>query len=291
MKAKALYAIVIILTISFAGFTPDKQLHTIESALKDGNISCTYKVNTESPHYVRPILLTVKNRKNTALAVKIEPGQQFHPDDENYQNLIVTRESTIALRPNEQKTVEVYAMCTEAGDKAPSDEIAYKLAPLAQGNLKKTAEYISKSGSFNITGQQAMWAVSSNRDIEEIMGPDTAETRSLQRFIAKLTGKKIPVQNSAANYATNYYAPPKPEVSYYGNFGMKISKPAALTIALFNENNVVQRELYANPAVPKGDHTFKYAFDNSVYTDEYYTIKIIVDGDIKFKRRIKMSVD
>lgn len=289
MRPKILFCLMIVAAISLQGLTPDKKAITIENAIKNGSISCTYKANPGSPHYIRPLLMTVKNTKATPVTFKIEPGQQFFPADENYQNLIVTRESQVTLKPNEQKTVEIYAMCTEASDAAPGKDATYKLAPIAGEKLKKTAQYISRLKSNSITGQHAIWVVSNNRTLEEIIGPDTTETRNLQRFLAKLTGKKLPPPPAANSYATNYYAPPKPEVSYTGNFKMSMYKEASLTIALFNREGVVVRELYNNPAVAQGEHTFTYAFDNSLFNDEFYWVRTMINGEIKFNRKIEMN--
>ena len=291
MQRKILFIFLFINSLALLSLTPDKQNLTLENALQKGLISCTYKANPESPHYMRPLLLTVKNKQNQPLVFKVEAGQQFFPTDDNYQNLVVTRDGTITLRPNEQKTVEIFAMCTEATDAAPGKETTYKLAPYAKDNLLKTAKFIAANKSNDITGQHAIWSISNNRDLADIIGPDSAEARNLQKFLAKLTGKKLPPPPSANDYASNYYAPPKPEVSYTGNFSMNIYKPASLTIALFNSNNVVVREMYNNPSVPAGEQKFTYAFDNSVYTDDFYYVRIMVDGDIKFNRKVAMKVD
>ncbi|MGZ5243157.1 MAG: hypothetical protein ACXWDO_01920 [Bacteroidia bacterium] len=289
MRSKILFCFLLTFACSLLSLTPDNKTLTLENAIKNGSISCTYIANSKSPHYVKPLLLTVKNRKHTPTVFKIEPGQQFFPQDESYQNLIVTRENLVTLKPNEQKTVEIYAMCTEANDAAPGSETTYKLAPYAKEKLMKTAQHIARTKSNNVTGQNAIWVISNNRSLEEIIGPDTAETRNLQRFLAKLTGKKLPPPPSANNYITNYYAPPRAEVSYTGNFTMSMYQQVSLTIALFNREGVVVRELYNNPAVPKGVHTFKYAFDNSVFNDDFYWVRTIVNGDIKFNRKIAMN--
>ena len=65
-----------------------------------------------------------------------------------------------------------------------------------------------------------------------------------------------------------------------GEFEYKINSPRSVVIAMFDNDNIVVRELFNNPEVKPGVHTFEYAFDATVYTDEFYYIRMIMNGDI-----------
>ncbi|RYD73640.1 MAG: hypothetical protein EOP53_19735 [Sphingobacteriales bacterium] len=288
---------IILTPLLFAGclglmsLAPENTVLSLENAIKNGTVSCTYKANPQSTHYVRPLIVSIRNLKNTPVTIKIDAGQQFFPSSAEYQNLIVTRAGNVIIKPNENKNVELFAMCTESSDAAPGGGTTYKLGPIAQGNLRKIAEYVAHEKVNNLTGQSAVWAISNNYAIDGIMGPDSAETRDLQKFVAKITGKRLPPPPAPNNYETNYYAPPRPDVSYSGSITMNIAEPTSLAVVLFNKNNVAVRELYNNSALAAGSHKISYAFDNSVYAEDVYYIRAIIDGQVKFNRKVEMKMN
>ena len=71
-----------------------------------------------------------------------------------------------------------------------------------------------------------------------------------------------------------------------GEFKYKLSQQRSISIAMFDKNNIVVRELYNNPAVPTGVHTFNYEFDASCFTDDFYYIRMIEDHRIVLEGKI-----
>ena len=70
--------------------------------------------------------------------------------------------------------------------------------------------------------------------------------------------------------------------------GFSYSWKASVSVGLFNQRNVLVRELYNDPAVTPGEHKVSYAFDNSVYTDSVYYARLISDGEVKINRKIEL---
>lgn len=284
----------LIITLLFMGtistsLVSEPDVLNFQEAVQKGLIRCSFKNNPESPHYMRPILFEATNLKDQPITIKVDAGQQFFPQDDKYQNLIVTLGGNFKLKPNEKKSIALFAMCTEATDAAPSESISYKPAKQNNIKLRKMAEFIAQNKSHDVTGQNAMWCVSNNYAIAGIIGPEPSEVNKLQKFVSQLLGKPLPPPSSIQNYAHDYHAVPRVEISFKGSMTFSYSEPKSVTIALFNKNNIVVRELYNDTAVTPGVHKVEYAFDNSLYNEDIYYVRLICDGNIQINRKLKMN--
>lgn len=279
----------VLLLLPFFSINNATEIHTLEEAVQKNLVSYSFSGNGESPHYVRPLIAKLTNKSSKPIQVEIGSGLEFEAGDAGYQNLVVTNSRSIYLAPGKEEEVPLYAMCTEPADKAPRAESVYKLKPEKNTRLSNMARYIEEHKMHNPNGQQAVWCVSSGKDIASIGGFDTAEVRSLQRHVAKLTGRPLPPPPAPDDYEHNYYAAPREHVSYKGVMNFRFSESHSISIGLFNERDVLVRELYNNPAEPAGMRKVEYAFDNTVYTDPVYYVRLVKDGDILMNRKIELN--
>lgn len=49
---------------------------------------------------------------------------------------------------------------------------------------------------------------------------------------------------------------------------------------MFDENNIVVRELYKNDSCSQGRHEMEFKFDATEYTDEFYYVRLLENGEI-----------
>ena len=64
-------------------------------------------------------------------------------------------------------------------------------------------------------------------------------------------------------------------------------KTSAVTIGLFNEDNIIVRELLNKPQTPRGEHKLNFEFDMAAYTDPVYFVRLIIDGEIKLSFKLE----
>lgn len=292
MKTKInLLFVLLISALLFFGFSKkEKELATtdLSEAVANSQVKCIVAGNSSSTHYYKPLIAKISNNRNKVLAIRIPAGFQFEAHDPKYQNMLVTKTEIIKLNPNQTRKLEISAMCTEAGDHSPNPESGYNPGKIASGSLFKLASLIESKKYYNTEAQNAVWALTDNRTVEDIAGYDTACARLLQKFICKETNRKLPPPPGKDDYARNYYSS-NLKVIVGGMFEFSFPRPAHITIAMFNKNNVVVRELYHNPSQPPGQHKIKYEFDASVYTEDVYYFKLLADGRVLLTRKLEMD--
>lgn len=271
-------------------FKPQVEELTLKQAIDKGYIRCTFENNKGYTHYSQCLLAKITNTSNKLISLKIENGTQVNPEDSVYQNLIVTENLFVSLNPQENRALPIYAMCTEPHDRAPgTNHVTYTLNKDAQGVMKAVTELITSKHYQNSEGQQAVWCVASNSGLDNISGYDTVAVKNLQLCIAKLTGKKIPPPPAPDDYKRNYYAPTYvKKITVGGEFEFSFAKPRNILVGMFDKNNVLVRELYKKDGETPGAHKQKYEFDGSVYTDSYYYIRLIADGQTRLETKITM---
>ncbi|GHC54478.1 hypothetical protein [Ulvibacter litoralis] len=290
---------VLILLIAFFPFTnyqPKKEVKTYDLATAIEQKLVEYNVtgNSESPHYYEPIRITLKNKSNAALQIRIPNGQKFESVSPDIQDVITTQEELIALSEEKTITKPLLGMCIQQHNSAPSSKEAYKLGGLATGHLAKLTQEIQTKEAFTINAQYAIWSLDDPDNLYAIDGFDQEEALHFQSFTANLLGVSLEqdpfneydaIDNNEedSNYDNRYLV--KRKVG--GKFKYKFSKTSAVTIGMFNDQDIVVKELYNNPETKPGEHFLSYEFDTNAYTDDVYYIRLIINGQIKINYEMK----
>lgn len=263
----------------------DETTINLEQAVKNGQVTCAVSVNGESTHYIQPLSVTVKNIKSTPVKVKVPNGFQFIPEDDAYQNIIITHEEMLVLNPGKQLTIPVYGMCTENHDRAPSSGVGYRMGSQANDKISTLTKYIERNKLHDPLGQSAVWAMTCGTPIEDITGFDTTAAKELVKYVANALGKPVPPPPAPNDTRRNYYAT-NYTTSMHGSFNYDFFDTSFVTIGMFNLDNIIVRELYRNPKEPPGKHKLEYKFDATQYTDDYYYFRLIADGEIILSSKI-----
>jgi hypothetical protein len=254
----------------------------IHDALMRKKVACIFHGNGASTHYLEPLSAELTNISNEAVNISIENGDMFIPDDPSLQNIVVTSPQAITLLPKEKKIIKIKGMCTEENDGSGKEETIYTFSPARDTSLKKLADFIALKKYQTSAAQYAVWSLMNKSDLNTIYSADSTEEKELKKFMASLTGRTYVVKKDSYRY--NYYAPPKETVG--GNFGFSFSKPKDVQIAMFDKNGILVRELYNVKKVPAGDHTFKFEFDSSVYTEDVYYFKLIMGNEVMMTQEL-----
>lgn len=279
--------ILIISVIVLFPFAGKPQTRSLTEAEKQKLIQFSIHGNESGTHYIRPLLLEVKNISNSITNLKVENGLVLEAGDSAYQNFVVTKEEILALKPGQVKEVQLYAMCLESSDASPDVSSVYHPTKLADSSLIGLTRRIEKDSLFNYEAQTAVWALSCKYPIDYITGFDTVLTRQLIGYVADETGQPIPPAPAPDDYERNYYSTSTYKLKMGGEFSYNLYQNRSIIIAMFDKDNIVVRELYKNMVEKPGDHKMKFEFDATAYTDDFYYIKVIDNGDVA----IEMKVD
>jgi hypothetical protein len=264
------------------------QEEPFNAAVKQKMISYIATGNSKSTHFLKPLVLKLTNLLNTPKTIKIDNGQIFVAGDSAYQNLVVTNELIVTIPPKGNKSVELYAMCIEKHDSAPVDNVIYREGKMAGPSLKGLTMIIQKKKYFDQIGQEAVWCIENNSPVENIAGFNKDEVLELQKYVCSVTGKKMPPPPAPDDYLHNYnYSNFKRTIG--GFFEFDFNKKSDVKVAMFNSRGIVMRELYNQTNVSPGNHKIKFEFDGSAFENGTYTIKLIVDGEVFYKKELELK--
>lgn len=266
--------------------TDNPIIFDIARAVSEQKIELTVTGNDESPHYYQPILVNLKNLTSEEVVINIKNGQLFKSTDPEIQDIIVTREEMIVLKGFDHISQPIFGMCVQQFNSAPGFTQEYKLDNIATENLASIANQIQEKKAFSIAGQNSVWAVTDNNELDAIDSYNPEDSNELRAYVASLLN--IPDTVIMRSQTTTLDNGPKlVKRTAGGNFKYRFSKTSAVTIGMFNEQNIVVKELYNNPETPAGEHKLAYEFDTMVFPDDTYYIRLIIDGQIKINFKMK----
>ena len=134
MKTIVLFSLELLLS-SVPTITPDPT-YTLSQALRKPR-SHSVQGNAASTHYEKPILLTLKTNWQNLSASHFPTDRFSRQNDSLVQDIVITKEELIALKPHETKTLPVYGMCIEPNLSGFNEEVSYRLAGMADEKLQK----------------------------------------------------------------------------------------------------------------------------------------------------------
>lgn len=278
--------ICLVALISISASQPVIITYDLKTAIEKKLVSCSIYGNDESTHYYQPIKIDITNLTNKNISIRIPNGQKFIADSTDVQDVIITQEELIALSPKKKESKPLFAMCIQQYNSASNQSTTYRLGILATGSLDKIAKEIEIKKSFNTLGQYTIWAITDEFPLEEIAGFDEKESIHFQKFAANLL--KVPAPKYEPNKYDTYYETSRSfKRSVVGEFKYKFSSKNHVTLGLFNEQDIIVRELYNNPHEKPGEHTFNFAFDTKNYSDPTYYIRMVVNGEVKINMKMK----
>lgn len=283
MKALALL-ITLVFSVSNNAVETTNSNYDFLDALEKNLITSEVNGNIDSPHYIQPILITLTNTSVETIKVTIPNGQIFTSD--SVQDVIVTQKELITLAPKEAKTLPLYAMCIQQNESGSNDLATYAPGGIATGHLALLTHEIEIRKDFNTLGQYSIWAITDGVHLNTISGFDEEEALYLKTFTAGVLNVPVP-DYDPEDYLTNYNDNGLIKRSATSKFKFYFSSESAVTIAMFDENDIVVRELYNNPNTPKGTHDLEFKFDIEVYQKKVYYVRLIQNGEIKINMTMK----
>ena len=264
---------------------------SLKDALKQKLIAVSGLYNEGSVHYLNPVVVTIISLTQQPIALKIESGDLMEPQDSNCQTMMITGDMIVKIKSGETKNIEPYGMCIEPHDAAGRKGLKYMFKANRNQKLIEIARFINDNKYNDGVGQQAVWCVADKeKSLLEINGYDSVSRLKLISKVAKIIGKPIPAAKLLRQGFADYVQPKKTE-TIGGMFEFKFSETTKVHIAMFDAQGILVRELYYYPFEKPGVHKVNFEFDYTVYTDEYYTIKLIADDEVLLTSKVDRSDD
>lgn len=289
MKTLIFGSILISTLLIFSSHQEAAKNLSLPEALKSKHISIQAEYVDGAPHYKYPLSVQIENLQSTPLQVDIKSGNVFLAEDAQLQDMIVTEDQPVVLQPREKKTLTLAAMCISPSKGSGFKGTSYRLSSESYPSLEQLASFIGKKKVQTSEAQQALWVLINNQPLSCIYGPDTILSLDLQQQVAAIRKEKIPEKLQVSNsYQYNYYyGELKIELSGYFNYD--IYKARNIEIAMFNDRGVLVRELMRKDVSSAGNHRLDYKFDASVYDEDVYYVKLIMDDRIMVSRKVPLG--
>ena len=280
-----------ILFASNSAFAQNQAAISIKDAIKQKLIAVSGVYNESSVHYLNPVVLTIISLTNQSIALKIESGDLMEPQDSNCQTMMITGDMIVKIKSGETKNIEPYGMCIEPNDAAGYKGLKYIFYKNRNPKLIEIARFIYDNKYNDGLGQQAVWCVADKeKSLLEINGYDSLSRLKLITKVAKIIGKPVPDAKLLRQGYADYVQPKKTE-TIGGMFEFKFSETTKVHIAMFDAMGILVRELYYNPSEKPGVHKIDFEFDFTVFTDEYYVIKLIANEEVLLTSKVDRSDD
>ena len=253
---KNLLILFVIITF-LSGSKPTSNTFDLKTAIEKNLVTCNFSGNLESPHYFQPLIIDITNLTNKDITIRIPNGQKFITDSTDTQDVIITQEELIAMSSKKKVVKPLFSMCIQEYKSASYEGTTFKMGELATGNLSKLTKEIEKTKSFNTIGQYSVWAITDDFPLDEIDGFNEKEANHFQNYLAVLLNVPIPTVQPE-KYKTYYESTKTLTRSVVGKFKYNIQNQSNITIGLFNEQDIIVRELFNNPSQEAGEHLFNY---------------------------------
>lgn len=136
--------------------------------------------------------VNIENLSNDSLVILVEAGRRLLAGNKDEQDILVVKESPIALRRHEKKSQTIKGYCCQASKHAPTAATTYAINQLADSALVKVAQNLSKNCFGSELEQDAVWAISDKKPIASIPNTNDSANLVLRQLLADIKGEKLP---------------------------------------------------------------------------------------------------
>ena len=137
---------------------------------------------------------SVSNLIKDSLFIVIPAGWRFNSDagKNDYQDILVTHEEILTLKPKETKQFNIKGYCCEATKGGPIKGASYTLGKLADSSLVSLARYLNAHPFDKNSEQYSVWAISDKKETANITTNNDSVTTLLRNFVATIKGEPLP---------------------------------------------------------------------------------------------------
>ena len=175
-------------------------------------------------------------------------------------------------------------MCVQHNNRAPSKGDKYRFSGLEKGALLAFSQTVDSSDEQTVSAQQAMWVLSDDEELYDLINYGGEEEWKLAKRVAQLSGKELPSKEA---FKKEVAKRSQLKAQLRGVFKFRFSRAVPIHIALFDENDIVLKEIYRK-MTPKGEHVVEYTFDALPHQGKTIYAKLIAADDVLLSRKIDL---
>lgn len=137
---------------------------------------------------------SVTNLLKDSILVIIPAGWRFNSNagKEDYQDILVTHEEILVLKPKETKIFDIKGYCCEATKGGPRKGAPYTIGKMADSSLVLLARYLNTHRVDSNTEQYSVWAISDGKETANITSSSDSIAALLRTFVATVKGEPFP---------------------------------------------------------------------------------------------------
>lgn len=137
---------------------------------------------------------SVSNLLKDSLLIFIPAGWRFNSNagKNDYQDILMTHEQILVLRPKETKKFDIKGYCCEATKSGPQQGVPYTLGKMADSSLVLLARYLNTHKTDENTEQYSVWAISDGKETANITSSNDSIAALLRTFVATVKGEPLP---------------------------------------------------------------------------------------------------
>lgn len=280
--------IAFILTMAFVVAGKATQAETyFGNALQENSIAFSATVDLK---YAAKMKLKIRNKKKKKMIVELEPGRIFYPESKAIQPFVVARPSIIALDPEEEKEVWVFAGCGNSKARPAFHENTFNKTAMGNPEMVKSLALMNQLRIESMYFyQRVIWFYTNQLHISAVHSSETPEADEM-RIISDLCRrhslempwyKKTYKPAASGNDLEFSNIPEKLEAS----MDVVLSKTSDLQIHLVDENGNKLRLLGVRNLQPSGVHRIPIEVDLTELDRINYTIQITDENGVVIENK------
>lgn len=263
--------------ISFQKKPTYQQVETLDlaDAIKQKLIDVSFVSN--GSYSGNSLLCKAKNLQAKAYKIRIPEGTYFQAPSNDEQNLLIPQSDYFLLQANQAKSVTLNGFCTNASKKAPDKNGIFKLSSYtANAKMPKLLTYLKGKKFNNSTLQDAIWSLTDDHQVSNVVGEDKTNVTDLRKFLFTLTGQKETwyespqVRNIEPDRTINHET-----ARISGDLTYKTTKGAKLYTEVVSQDGEVKIKTNTRTMEGSGDLTYNFKVEVKGWKKGKYQVRVL----------------
>ncbi len=291
---KHLLFISLISIIVFTGFITVKSAKekkfTLGKGLKSGMFKATVK--GKGGHTGDCILMNIVNMSSLDTTIYIEAGRRLNSVDSTVQDILIVKELPLLVKAGEEKEINIYGFCCQATNHSPSKDENFEIGQMADSNLIKLAEFLSKNPYEESIVQNAIWVVSDNHPLASVGSSDAVKRKELRKLHTLLaTIKHLPVDFSW--YSLTYKTDTARLFSgvadsLYGDIDYSLWKGSSASLIVSDERGHVVHRIFVDKFHNPNTYSYEVKMSVDGWPKGKYYLRLVADNQKKLEKEFEL---